>query len=462
MLVFVAPGFGLLNVTEISGFTSPSHVNTGTPTAMLFLFFNASGEVVNFTAINVSIGGSLTYGNFSNLMVYNDTNNNRVLDLDIDTILGTSSRVNETTKNSTVTLDSTLVIAQDNNASLFIVVNLSSNAYVNLSIRSNFSINITGNESIIAQAGTINLSNSLRVADTGLINVTSLHSDVELFPKRTSGNRGSVVDTNVENQTLTIQMNVTGDDFINKTQIRMPENYTVISLLNLTKNGANKSSASDFTGAVGGRDVNISFAADETLKKGDNVTIIFHVNTSRLAQASTEVKFYLHSANITAANFTGSADMNQSGAMNITTKALIQVSSIQGVKTAALANGTDYWEFRFVINFTDNVTGLLQFKMNPWNNSNTQIMNLTNSTDGIVRNTTAKFANLRLDENNTRNMSVFTTFNITDGIYLTEANSACCTINTNYDILLRMTIPSGTAVSSSWFTLYTMLFRTER
>jgi len=126
------------------------------------------------------------------------------------------------------------------------------------------------------------------------------------------------------------------------------------------------------------------------------------------------------------------------------------VTNITASKTTAIVNGTDYWEFNISVNFTDMLTGLLQFKMTNWNNTEGKpVIPLTNGTDS--------FATLR----NAFDFSSAAKYNITNDYNLTSGLSYSSTGPGLQTIFLRMIIPSGTEIASTWFSTYSMIFRSS-
>lgn len=162
--------------------------------------------------------------------------------------------------------------------------------------------------------------------------------------------------------------------------------------------------------------------------------------------ASTIVSAAVNST-VSGSNFTAlSAEVHET-TNNITMKQIVNVSSVSIVKSTALVNGTDFWEFNFTLNFTANVTGNIQMNLTNWTSALGNI-SLTNSTgDGF-------YASLRDNANWSSIMNVTNIYNRTISL------TSCCTEGTVYYVLLKMIVPSGTVVSNSWSTTYNFLFRT--
>ena len=131
---------------------------------------------------------------------------------------------------------------------------------------------------------------------------------------------------------------------------------------------------------------------------------------------------------------------------------MINVSNVALAKGAAIVNGTDYWEFNFTVNFTANVTGTIQFKLTNWTDASSppDTINL-NTTGGVY------YASLR---NNSANFSdPNAKFNVTN-VYGDIGINRTVTDGSSATFILRMIIPAGSAVSSTWAATYNWLFRT--
>jgi hypothetical protein len=92
-----------------------------------------------------------------------------------------------------------------------------------------------------------------------------------------------------------------------------------------------------------------------------------------------------------------------------------------------------------------------------WNNTAGNSLNLTNQT--ALTNTTRYYASMRLSTNSSNTFSVTNDYNFTQGVSLTPAQGAA--VSNLYYVILRMIIPSGTQISSTWWTTYNTLFRSN-
>ena len=209
----------------------------------------------------------------------------------------------------------------------------------------------------------------------------------------------------------------------------------------MTLNGADLIVAGSVTISRNTTTINIS-KTGTLFTANDRLIVNFTVNTSSADVASSAFTSVLYGSNLSdvGANYTGSA-------ASVATQQLVNITSVKIVKGAAILNGTDYWEFNLTVNFTANVTGLLQFNMTNWTNSNGQNMSLVNGT--------ANLSSLRDNQNMSHTMNVSNSY--TNGISIT----GCCTTGTFYYVVLRMIIPLNTPVSNNWAATYGVLFRSS-
>jgi len=418
-------GFADGNLTiSKSTLTTPSYINTRTPTALFNLTLNATLGEVNITAILINLTGDASYQNVSSVIVYNDSN----ADGSIvgEAILGINSSLSANFAN--ITFSNNLTVSVDSERSIIIAINLSSDAQPGLKI----GLNITSNESIVtALNDNITITNGY--ADSGIAQIQDVHASASISPH--------YVDTNIINQTLVYTINVTGKNSIQNISIYVPANYSIVQLVSV-KDGDSVLSEGYYTHTISDNMVNIS------LKVPPNVLQInFTVNTS-----SNPVPSLSFNSTITGSNITNAATDVTNDATNVTTQQLVKVESVSVYKGTAIVNGTDYWLFNFTINITANVSGLLQFKMNNWNCSEGYILNLTNQTN-VQANNTIFYAWIWESGNQANNQSVFNHYNLTNGVSLSAA------ANQLKYLTLRMVIPLGTPISSSWWTTYWMVFR---
>jgi len=255
------------------------------------------------------------------------------------------------------------------------------------------------------------------------------------------------VDTGVVNQTLIYNITTTGADYVNKTRIILPSGYTIVNVTNVTIDGVNQTEncPSPVSGEVciqtDSTGINITYAG---LGPNKAVRVYISVNTS-----STAVSVQAFNSTLTGGNLSNTATDVHSASTDVITKQLINITNVRTIKSVALNNGTDYWEFNFTMSITANVSGLVQFRMNSWNNSAGQIINLTNQAN--LTNATF-YASLR------RSDGLSNIFNVTSS-YRDVGSSLTATENSIYNFVLRMIIPSGTPIASDWWTTYWTLFR---
>jgi len=418
LVAFSLPALAAGNLTATGSDLAPTYINTKTVTNMLNLSLNATPDAgdgtVNITVINVTIGGNATIGNLSSVHIKNSTGS-----------IIASNTTNSTSSQFKVHISNGLFVNASTNSSIVIAINLSSSAQR----VSNISINISSTTDIgTAGSSNITISNTNSTESQ----IQDIHANVTVSPR--------YVDTNVINQSLSYFINTSGADAIKNVSIVVPSQYSIVQLLSVKRGSTILTGITDYTNTTTGGKVNISLVSSTT----ENLTINFTVNTN-----ASGISSQAFNSTITGSNLTDVETDVYNFTTNVTTKQLINVDNIQVIKNTALANGTDYWEFNFTLNITANVSGLVQFKMNNWNNSAGQIMNLTNQTSLI--NATF-YASLRHSSNTTN------TFNVTNE-YRNVGLSFTATENTLYYFVLRMVIPSGTPIASDWWTTYWTLFR---
>lgn len=432
-LLFSSPIFAAGTLTVTKGVAStPSYINTRDNTVVISVILNATTDNVNISAINITIfnatvtDGNIT-GNISNIFVYNDTNNNSIID-SADSILATNSSV---TSNFTIlNFSSAFTVPKTSLRTILIVVNVSSSATRFISL----GVNITANTSITTAAADT-ISFPVSYINSTLMQIQDVHASASISPR--------VVDTNVTNQTLVYVITPTGADRINSTVINIPSGYTFIGVNATTIDGSNTSGSYNLVGnIIGSTQLRINYTgAGQT---NQPIIVYFVINTSLTSVSSIEFN-----STISGSNVTNATTSVTNFATNVTTRQLINVTRVTTIKNTAYLNGTDYWEFNFTFNFTANVSGSIQFAMNNWTNfEGTANISLTNGTDF--------YAPLRDGGNTSRIINISNTYN--QGLNITN----CCTTNTVYSLVLRMVIPSTvTTVSSGWWTTYIMLFRSE-
>jgi hypothetical protein len=417
--VFSIPAFADLTVTGES--QAPAYVNTNQTVVMMNL--TLSGTVtVNW--IDITFSGTAGIGNVSEVRIYNDTNNDAAYDVG-EELLG-----NATISNETNTANISVTIVSPETHHLLIVYKIHNKAIRLLTVNASISeASITANETVTA----FSVSAESQIQD--------LRAEASMSP--------TYVDTGVINQTLIYNITTTGSDYINKTRIVLPSGYTIVNVTRVTINGSNQTqscptpSGGEVCAETVGTEINITYPGSGILDKA--VRIYISVNTS-----STAVSVQAVNSTITGGNFTNITTDVYSAATDVITKQLIIIENSAVIKSTALKNGTDYWEFNFTLNITANVSGLVQFRMNSWNNSAGNIINLTNQT--VLTNVTTYYASLR------RSDEPSNIFNVTSS-YRDVGASLTSTENSLYNFVLRMIIPSTTPIASDWWTTYWTLFR---
>jgi|GEM_PF-2361295 len=405
--------------------------NTGTNVTMLNLTLNLAGEnsvnvdniIVTFNSTNGSLNASQT--NLS-VCLYNSTVNSSN-NLGCGTVWNVSGNVNQTN----ITL-SNFNITNSIEKNLLIVYEV----YRNATTPINISLYINDDSSITLSNSSVIINSTFPIS-SNFTQIQDLHASASISPR--------YVDTNVENQSFVYTINITGSDEINKTIINVPVGYNVIKVTNVTVGGTScyPSPALGCTPSSSSNQINISISPG-TLNQ---TKIYFTANTS-----STSVNSTAFNSVIDGGNLTGIPTDVTNGSTNVTTKQLINVTNVAIMKNTAVVNGTDYWEFNFTLNISANVSGLIQFKMNPWNSSSANAtLNLTNATTGNI----TYYASLR----NESSFSTTNKFNVTNEYNITQGISLNATENNIYHVFLRMVIPLGTPIASDWWTTYNMLFR---
>lgn len=429
------------NLTIVGSDIAPSYANTNTTVELLNLTLNVtagSGDgTVNVTHINITIAGSVVInatGNISSVALLNETGST----------IGSNTTINATNNMTAIDIANGFFVTSSTNRSLTVVLTLSPNAqkFGNVSV----SINVTDDIGTNAPDNiTISGSNTSSAAQ-----VQDLHATAAVSP--------IYVDTNTVNQTFIYNLSITGTDLVDNFTITIPTNYTIINVTNVTHNaGVLYNGSINDLDSVPTFTQNTIYVSRESSGKFSSATsgtvrVIFDVNTN-----SSHVEPENFSSTITGSNITDAA--TYTAGIRVTTQQILQMLDTKISKSTAIVNGTDYWEFNFTINFTANVSGFLQFRMNRWNNSAGQIINLTNET--IITNNTHYYASLRNETNfsTTNKFNVTENYNIREGISYTPS-LVPATAGTIKTLILRMVLPHGTPITTNWFTSFDMIFRT--
>lgn len=397
--------------------------NTGTNITMLNLTINLTGVesvlvrniIATFNSTNETLNGSQT--NLS-ICIYNSTINstNR---LGCGTTWNVSNNLNQTN----ITLN--FVVTNTTEENILIVYEV----YRNVTTPVNISLYLQDNNSITLNNTNVTVNGTFPLI-SNFTQVQDLHASASISPH--------YVDTNVKNQTLSYLINITGREIIENVTINVPDGYVITKVLSHTWEGGTINNCTSGC-SYSENQINITENISSYLR------VNFTVNTSSSSVNSTAFNSTISGGNLTSIE----TDVTNSST-NVTTKQLINVTNVSIMKNTAIVNGTDYWQFNFTLNITANVSGLIQFKMNPWNSTsaNTTI-NLTNGT-GVNK---TYYASMWLSGNTSNVFNVTNEYNITQGISLTA------TAYNTYVVILKMIIPSGTPIASDWWTTYYMLFR---
>lgn len=423
VIFLITPAFaaGTLNAARGS-LPTPAYINTGT-NVLLNVTLNATIGDITVTGMLVNFTGSASVSNFSTMLVYNDSNNDGSIGAS-DVLLGSNSTFNSTANFTIVNLS--ISIPANTERYVLLALNVSRLATprtsVIINITSNYSVTTGGSDNITIPSGYINSTSA---------QLQSVRANATLAPR--------YVDTSVPNQTFVYEIRPTGADAINNATINLPSGYTLIWLESVERDSTNTTLGSNSTNSS---IINITMNTPTT----NPVRIYFKANTS-----ATPVNSSAFTSVIGGGNLSNAATDVLNFSANVTTRQLINVTSVGAIKSSALINGTDYWEFNFTLNVTATVSGMIHFRIDAWNNTAGQTIGLINQTE--IGNATGYYATFR--QNSTNTLNVTTYYNFTRGISLSA------TENNLYYMVLKMVIPSGTPSSSSWWTTYSMMFRSS-
>ena len=176
--------FGNLTVTGTSLVNST--VSIGTETSVMRLNFTALGEGFNITTVNVSVIGSATEANLTNVRLVNDTNGNGVFDSASDTTIG--PQLNTTTASTfkfTTTFQFNLTTSGVN--SIFIVVNTTTVAGA-AGKTFNLSINGTGDIAVVGAVTGTETNNITEVLTTTTSNQATITGSFSITGKSLNTN----------------------------------------------------------------------------------------------------------------------------------------------------------------------------------------------------------------------------------------------------------------------------------
>ncbi|MBI4019629.1 MAG: hypothetical protein HY364_05260 [Candidatus Aenigmarchaeota archaeon] len=418
------PVYANVNLTVNGTDIAPAFINTIDRTAMLNLTFNITGDIgvassiVNVTYINVTIINSSFGFNISNITAV------EIINASGDVIA--SNTTNSSASNFTIFFIRTngfVVNSSHGNSSFIISLNISSAGALDNAT----GVNISANSSIVT-AGNINITvgsnRGYTHAYSNFSRIADIHASASVSPR--------YVDTFTINQTMIYTINVTGRDDIGNVTITLPVEYTNISIQQIKKDGSVVST--DVTSSNVSSKINITF----TTAAGSSIIINFTVNSS-VATGNLTLNTTLKDYRLNT-----TANDNNTG---VSVSPIITIHSIVGSKLTALPNGTDYWEFNFTLNFSANISGGFMFRMLDWTNNASQTIN--------VNTTNTSYAEVRLDADGTKSA------NITNSYVLSRYLPMTLVSTSQQRIALKMILPAGTPVSSTWWSTYFMLFRTD-
>lgn len=427
-VIMLSPVFAVGNLTVTGRDLMPINnwTNSNTSVVMLNLSLNVTTETgsrtVNVTLLNISLGNGTNVGNISAVELYL---NNVSSD---GTVIGSSvTPMNSTAFN--VTIPNKLVVNSSLNASIIVRFNLTFNATSHQFLSAVLSS--------ATDVGVDSGGSNVTLGNTVISNITiiqNLHANVSISPQ--------FLDTNTINQSIMYTIIPTGTDGVNRTVIWIPSGYNLTNVSTVQVDGSNTTGSVTVTTAP--NYINVTVGGTPTIQ---TIKVTFNVNTSITRVNSAAFLSFLHGGNLTNI----STDSPTVGSTNVTTQQIVNVTGIIVNKGAAIVNGTDYWEFNITLNFTANLTGLIQFKMTNWTDA-------SNPPNTIHLNTSSAFyATLR---NNTNNISDANgKINVTN-IYVNNAGiNQTITDSSQLTVILRMILPAGTAISNTWAATYNFLFR---
>ncbi len=416
----------ILNVTA-EDIEVPAYSNTNSYVKLLNLSLNLTGiDSVSIVSINVTFNSTASINaNATNLTVcaFNET---------FDAI-----SCNSTWSGNTTVLNMNYEVTNATEKTLYIGYYIN-RSLVNLSVIHglNVSLYISSNESITLNDTSVLKDNSTFPLSSRFTQIQDLHAVASISPH--------YVDTNVKNQSFVYVVNATGLDGIDYLNLTVPGEFTNIQLKYCEFTGGGEHHT--YSNCTGVADVSGSMIIiNPTGFDFTYLKLNFTADTNQSGEFTRTFNASVSGGNLTDIPVSESS----SGALNVTTKQLINNVTITSVKNTAYitSDGSDYWEFNFTVNITANVSGLLQFKMNNWYSpSKNATINLTNGT--------AYYAKLWKSDEPSNTINVTTEYDASKGISLS-----------NFSGLLRLTLrmyipPTVQAVTNDWYTLYWMLFRT--
>jgi hypothetical protein len=409
-----------------------SYINTKLNASMLNITFWSSDANVNVSGLIITLNSTNTVADLradvARIIVYRDVDGNGVIN-GTDLLLGTNSTSNET-NTTQITFGPTILVSSG--SSVFLVIQAQINSSASTGKKISFSIG--SNASFLAN-DTVNATgfNSTQAQ------IQDVHANATLTPR--------YIDTGIINQTIYYNITPTGTNGIQNITITLPSGVEYVNnTLNVERNGGILTTT-DYTNSTTTSVIRIFLAQPRT----ENHRIIFNANTT-----GTIGPIAVNST-LDGSNLTGVLSDYVGNLSYLTVQNIINVRAVNASKNAAYLNGSDYWEFIFDVNSTapNDITGLLQFKMANWTNPQGYTIPVSNSASNIsyvtLRNTTS------FGTNATYTYNVTNEYNLTSGISFTMGPTAV-----SYLFYLRVLIPSSQysiPVSSSWWTTYSMIFR---
>jgi hypothetical protein len=397
-------------------------ISSGTESILLknlIVNFNSTGEL-NASNTNLSVCVYLSEMNSSNLLGCNS-------------LWNVSGNVNQT--NITI---SNLTINQTAKTML-----ITYRIFRNVSVPMNVSLFVLNDSFIFNTTNlTINFVNGVaynattKYFSSNFTQIQDLHATANLLPR--------YADTNVKNQEIIYIINSTGKDIINSTIINLPNDLEFevsgYSIIKTDNTNLSDTACAGYCNKTQ-NEIKVSYFVNNIGIKA--VTLRLKINTT------TEEKNLTINSTISGGNLSNiKTDFNEPETTLIV-KQLLNVTDIGVMKNTAIVNGTDYWLFNFTVNITANVSGLIQFKMDPWRSDSKNItIPLTNGTG----------------ENKTYYASMWLSTNTSNIFNVTEEYSSGillnATANKSYTLILKMIIPRNTPIANDWWTTYSILFRT--
>jgi hypothetical protein len=421
LVLFSGTAFaGDLTITAFGNVSALSpYVNTRTNQTIFNLTVVADADDITINGINITFTGTATVGNISNVSIFNSSTSG--------SLLGSNTTFNSTPifVNFSTT-GSSLVVRAGETRYLVVRYEIKSNAASRFTLGGN----VSGVADIVAN-NTVVSNITLPVNSTSTPSqIQDLHANASISPK--------YVDTNVINQTFIYTITPTGSDTIKHVNLSLPSGYQLVNLTAILTGVSQPESVINVTAS---NSINVTFTTPTT----QIIRLNFTVNTSSTPASSAAFIATIGDNNGNLSSVATDVINNQT---NVTTKALANVANVVVSKAVAVVNGTDYWEFNFTVNITDQVAGLLQFKMTTWNDTATHYIAVSNSTLNLTT--------LRKDTdfNTTNKTAIRNDYVITDGLsYSTSETNKLVTV------FLRQIIPSDAYIAQTWFTTYSILFR---